>query len=53
MSRASIKNHLKQIADHINDFLNDQSSQFFYNQWYLMALDVIETKLFKKPKEVN
>ena len=31
---ASIKKrHLRQIADHINDFLNDQSSQFFYNQW--------------------
>ena len=52
VSLASIKNHLKQIADHINDFLNDQSSQFFYNQWYLMTLDVIETKLFKEPKEV-
>ena len=23
------KRHSKQIADHINDFLNDQSSQFF------------------------
>ena len=26
--------------------------QFFYNQWYLMALDIIETKLFKEPKEI-
>ena len=35
LSLASIKKrHLKQIADHINDFLNDQSSQFFYNKWY-------------------
>ena len=32
------KKDLKQIADHVNDFLNDQNSQFFYNQWYLMAL---------------
>ena len=48
---ASIKKrHSKQIADHINDFLNDQNSQFFYNQWYLM--DIIETKIFKKPKEI-
>ena len=26
--------------------------QFFYNQWYLMALDIIETKLFKESKEL-
>ena len=26
------KRHLKQIDDHINDCLNDQNSQFFYNQ---------------------
>ena len=48
VSEASIKRrHLKQIAGHINDFLFDQSSQFFSNQWYLMALYIIETKLFK------
>ena len=30
VSLASIKKiHLKQIADHINDFVNDQKSQFF------------------------
>ena len=53
MSLVSIeKRHLKQIADHINDFLNDQNSQFLYNQWYLIALDIIETKLFKEPKEI-
>ena len=29
VSLASVKKkHWKQIADHINDFLNDQSSQF-------------------------
>ena len=50
---ASIKiRHLKQIAEHIYDFLNNQNSQFFFNQWYLMALDIIETKLFRKPKEI-
>ena len=50
---ASIKKrHLKQIVDVINDFLNDQNSQFFYNQWYLMVLDIIEAKLFKEPKEI-
>ena len=44
VSLASVKKgHLKQIADHINDFFNDQKS---------MALDIIETKLFKEPKEI-
>ena len=53
MSLASIKKrHLKQIAYQVNDFLDDQSSQFFYNQWYLMAVDIIETKLCKEPKEI-
>ena len=41
VSLASIKKrHLKQTADHISDFLNDQNSQFLYN------LDIIETELF-------
>ena len=44
--------HLKQIADHINDFLNDQNLLLFYNQWRVMALDITETKLFKDPKEI-
>ena len=26
--------------------------QFFYDQWYLMALDITETKSFKEPKEI-
>ena len=52
MSLASIKKrHLKQIADHINDFLNDQNLQFFYNQWYIIAMGITETKLFKEPRE--
>ena len=35
------------------DFLNDQNSQFFYNKRYLVALDIIETKLFQGHKEIN
>ena len=35
----------------MNDFLNDQDSQFSHNQWYLMALDIIKTKLFKETKK--
>ena len=45
------RRYLKKIADHINDFPNDQNAQFFYNQWYLMALDIIKAKLFKEPEE--
>ena len=41
-----------EIADRINDFFNDHNSQFFYNQCFLMALEITETKLFKEPKEV-
>ena len=53
MSLASIKKrHLKQIADHINDFINDQKSLLFYNQWCLMTVDIIETKLFREPKVI-
>ena len=36
----------------MNDLLNNQSLQFFRNQWYLMGLDFIETKLFKESKEI-
>ena len=35
----------------MNDFLNGQDSQFSHNQWYLMALDIIKTKLFKETKK--
>ena len=48
----SIKSwHLKQIADLFNDFLYDEVSRFSYNQSYIMVLDIVETKLFKEPKE--
>ena len=46
------KRHLNESDDHINYFLNDQNSQFFGNQWYLMAVHTIETKLFKEPKDI-
>ena len=26
--------------------------QFFCSHWYLMTLDIIETNLFKEPKEI-
>ena len=47
-----IRKAIKKIVDRINNFLNDQKSQFFFNQWYLMAPDIIETKLLKERKEI-
>ncbi len=43
------KRHLKQIADYISDNLANHTNEFLYTQWYLMALDIIETKLYKPP----
>ena len=50
--RVSLDSIKKDIAYHINDFLNDQNSQFFYKQWYLMALDIIGIKLFTEIKQI-
>ena len=41
------------IADQINGFLNDQNSQFYYNQWCFIGLDVTETKLFKESRKLK
>ena len=41
------KKHLKKLADFLSDFLLEQDEHFLYTQLYLMALDMIETKLFK------
>ena len=50
ISLASMKKrHLKSVAEYINDFLNDKDSDFLYLNWYLMALDIIESKLFIEP----
>ena len=50
--RVSLDSIKKDITYHINDFLNDQNSQFFYKQWYLMALDIIGIKLFTEIKQI-
>ena len=50
--RVSLDSIKKDITYHINDFLNDQNSQFFYKQWYLTALDIIEIKLFMETKQI-
>ena len=41
------KCHLKQIADYINEFITSQDESFLYMQWYILALDIIETKIYK------
>ena len=45
------KKHLKSVAEYINDFLCQQDSSFQYLTWYLMALDIIECKLFVEPPQ--
>ena len=47
------KKHLKLLADYINDFSNNNSSDFLYLAWYLMALDIIECKLFIEPPKIT
>ena len=47
------KKHLKLLADYINDFMNNNSSDFLYLAWYLMALDIIECKLFIEPPKIT
>ena len=44
------KSHLKKIALQLNEFLSNVSCDFLYFQWYRMALDIIETKLYILPK---
>ena len=44
------KCNLKKIAMQLNDILSCVDSDFFYFQWFRMALDIIETKMYKLPK---
>ena len=46
------KKHLKIVADYINDFIADQDENFLHIQWYIIALDIIESKLYKPPPEI-
>jgi len=48
---SSSKNILKSIYTALADFLNDCSDP--YNQWYKAAHDIITSKLYKEPKEVE
>ena len=44
------KSHLKSVALQLNDFLSGVSQNFMFYQWYRLALDIIETKVYKTPK---
>ena len=44
------KSNLKATAYQINDFLSNTDDEFLYFHWYKMALDIIESKLFKPRK---
>ena len=42
------KSKLKLMVSTINDFLNEQQDDFPFLQWYLVLLEIIETKLYKE-----
>ena len=44
------KKNLKTLALKLHEFLSDVNEDFMYHQWYRMALDLIETKMYKIPK---
>ena len=41
------RSNFKQIANRLNDYCNDQDSQFYNNQWYQLVLDYTEGKSIK------
>ena len=43
------KSFLKIVYDKLDTELNETNSEFLYTQWYLLALDFIESKIFKLP----
>lgn len=43
------KSNLKKVGVIINDYLMRQGEKFPFLPWYLSALDIIETKIFKTP----
>ena len=47
------KKHLKAVADYINDFIIDQDDKFVHIQWYILALDIIESKMYKPPPDIK
>ena len=46
------KKELKKLGEIISDKLNNVDNDFQFSQWYSMALDIIDSKLFKE-KPVN
>ena len=47
------KKNLKETAFQINEFLSSTDDDFIYFQWYKLALDIIESKLYKPPKPMK
>ena len=43
------KSSLRNLHEHLNIELNNKPSDFEFTQYYLLALDIIETKLYTKP----
>ena len=43
------KSTLRKVTDLLNDKLTYHSTTILFEQWYLLALDIIESKLCKQP----
>ena len=47
------KSSLRSIHEKLNMELNNKPSDFDFTQYYLLALDIIETKLYTKPPSIK
>ena len=45
------KKELRQIGNFIMDHLDQHPASFLYTTWYRMALDIIDTRIYKPPAE--
>ena len=50
MSLSSMKkSELKLLGDNLNDLLLNKPIDFPFTQWYMVALDIIDCRIYKKP----
>ena len=45
------KKHMKELACHFREILEGEGDDYSSLQWYMIALDIIETRLYKPPPE--
>ena len=45
------KSHLKKVHNLVSDEISDKDTNFKFSQWYYVIIDIIESKLYKPPKD--